>query len=600
MTNQFDQSDFSEEVFKVIPGEVSKPTLTILRRAIVRLAKKHRLAGDGRMAKSVAYTVVNSVWRSIAALIQTNRRIRPLFAALDIAPLPCDLIALIHEFAHHASKSPSILTTFEVGQIYSSLLPDHDRKSGGIHYTPPHIAHEMVLQARRYHANFATGRILEPSAGGGILLLAALGELLAANNKAEIELLADLPTRLIGLEIDPFAAWLAQVAVDIRLLPISLGKNIALPRVVRTADTLQVDLEEDLDLVLMNPPYGRQKLTADQREKFTRVLYGHANAYGLFLDQALRATKRNGIVVALTPTSFLSGEYYKNLRVTLGGEANLRQIGFFETRVGVFDGVQQELAVTTIQNSKSSEPTLASRIHFNANGDLSREIPGAFDLPQCLSAPWILPRDRTQISAAQNAPSMTYRLTNWGYKVKTGPIIWNRFGSKISGSHRQDSVPLIFAGCLQKDGEFSWPCDARKDKVWLNIGSDQTHLLQSKPCALLQRTTSKEQSRRLVATALPLSLIDEFGAVAVENHVQILEPKTETPTVPLETLVAFLNCSTVDTLFRCISGSASVSAFELNALPIPSAAHLAYLNDLVAHRAPSSEINREIQRLYQQ
>ena len=44
---------------------------------------------------------------------------------------------------------------------------------------------------------------------------------------------------------------------------------------------------------------------------------------------------------------------------------------------------------------------------------------------------------------------------------------------------------------------------------------------------LVQRTTAKEQNRRLIAAELPASFIKKHGAVVVENHVNMVRPAND-------------------------------------------------------------------------
>ena len=72
---------------------------------------------------------------------------------------------------------------------------------------------------------------------------------------------------------------------------------------VCVCDTLEEEPEPTFDLVIGNPPYGRVSLTPEQRARFGRSLYGHANLYGVFTDAPLRWSKVSGKVAFLTPTS---------------------------------------------------------------------------------------------------------------------------------------------------------------------------------------------------------------------------------------------------------------------------------------------------------
>lgn len=85
---------------------------------------------------------------------------------------------------------------------------------------------------------------------------------------------------------------------------------------VTVCNSLEFDCasEAKFDLVIDNPPYGKVTLTQAQRTRFRESVFGHANLYGLFKDLSVNLVKENGLIGFLTPTSFLSGEYFKNLR----------------------------------------------------------------------------------------------------------------------------------------------------------------------------------------------------------------------------------------------------------------------------------------------
>jgi adenine-specific DNA-methyltransferase len=61
---------------------------------------------------------------------------------------------------------------------------------------------------------------------------------------------------------------------------------------------------------------------------------------------------------------------------------------------------------------------------------------------------------------------------------------------------------------------------------------------------------------------------------------------------------ALLNSQVLDQIFRCMSGSVAVSAYELNALPLPGPNMLDQLGQLIASGAPSEDIEEHIAELY--
>ena len=70
------------------------------------------------------------------------------------------------------------------------------------------------------------------------------------------------------------------------------------------------------------------------------------------------------------------------------------------------------------------------------------------------------------------------------------------------------------------------------------------------------------------------------------------------PKVTAATVAAVLNSDVVDQVFRCISGSVAVSAFELEAIPLPPAAAMAQIEGLVANGSPRAVIEKALRSLY--
>ena len=63
--------------------------------------------------------------------------------------------------------------------------------------------------------------------------------------------------------------------------------------------------------------------------------------------------------------------------------------------------------------------------------------------------------------------------------------------------------------------------------------------------------------------------------------------------------LALLNSKTMDKVFRLISGSVAVSAFELNALPLPRLNNMKNLEKLILNSTPTDDIEEEIRKMYE-
>ena len=193
---------------------------------------------------------------------------------------------------------------------------------------------------------------------------------------------------------------------------------------------------------------------------------------------------------------------------------------------------------------------------------------------------------------------MRSRLRDYGYSVSTGPLVWNRHKAQLRGAPDGRSVhPLVWAECITADGQFVFRAAKRNHAPYFKLGPGDEWLRVDAPCVLVQRTTAKEQARRLIAAELPESFVRQHDGVVVENHLNMVRA-ADTPRVPPRVLAALLNSPVVDQVFRCMNGSVAVSAFELEALPLPDVGALKYLMKLVLSGADRKAIALECDRLY--
>jgi adenine-specific DNA-methyltransferase len=402
---------------------------------------------------------------------------------------------------------------------------------------------------------------------------------------------------LLGLELDPRAATIAQAAVEVLLADLIIASGSPAPRVVRVCDTLEETPNERFDLVVGNPPYGRVTLSAEQRRRYARSLYGHANLYGVFTDVALQWTKPRGLIAYLTPTSFLAGQYYSRLRLLLAEEARPVAIDFVHARRGVFEDVLQETLLAIYR--KGERPRRVQIHYLNLTGERTSQVTrnGTISLPGDAKAPWLAPRHPEHSRLIARVEGMNSRLRDWGYSVSTGPLVWNRFKQQLCDGPDGSGVhPLIWAEAITADGRFVFRARTKNHAPYFKLQPGDEWLLVQRPCVLVQRTTAKEQARRLIAAEIPVAFVKKHGGVVVENHLNMVRADAD-PKVPAPVLAALLNSDIVDQVFRCMSGSVAVSAFELEALPVPAASQLDPLARLVKDADPDA-IRQECLRLY--
>ena len=387
--------------------------------------------------------------------------------------------------------------------------------------------------------------------------------------------------------------------LDVTLDNLCCETGTQLEPVVHVCDSMELSSDgECFDLVVGNPPYGRVPLSPELREKFSRSLFGHANLYGIFTDLALRFARPNGVIAYVTPTSFLAGEYFKALRGLLGREAAPVSIDFIEKRKGVFADVLQETLLAVYRYGSGQGKAKVHFISPEQNGSIKKTAAGSFRLPENPEQPWLVPRTKAQELLIQNVDKLSYRLADYGYKVSTGPLVWNRHKSSLRDLPGKGCYPLVWAESVRSYGIFEFRAQKKNHKPYFEPNLEEYWVVTDFPCVLLQRTTAKEQCRRLIAAELPESFIEEHGAVVIENHLNMIKAVNGTPKVSPAAVAALMNSDVVDQVFRCINGSVAVSAYELEALPLPSPQCMKKVERLVKRHANHKTLESCVERLY--
>lgn len=552
-------------------------------------------AASVEAARGIAHAAAAAWWEAVASDVGV--------AALAPAPLPQRLpIAAPSAFAHadavalgrDAARRPVADAVAALGGLYTKALPPAQRAEQGIFYTPPILVRRLLDKAERAGHDWRAGRAIDPSCGGGAFLVEVAARMLAAmEGTAPAIALAALGSRLRGWDIDPFAVWLANLAVEAVALPLVAASGRRLGPVAEMRDALGPfgDAADQFGLVMGNPPFGKIKDTPGTCARFARSLHGHPNLYGLFTDLAVHLARQDGGVIAyLTPASFLAGHYFKALRRTLYACAPPVSVDLVESRKDVFADVLQEVVLSTFRRGSRQRRAQCAVVHAERDG-LKVQPTGTLILPGDPDAPWTLPRSADDAAFVAKMRRMRARLADWGYGVSTGPLVWNRHKPRLHALPAAGRIAVVWAEAVTQDGRFVYRATRRNHAPWYQPrGADDPNIV-TLPCVLVQRTTAKEQHRRLIAAEMPAAFLARHGRVTVENHLNMVLPIAAWPKLPLSALAAFLATATADRVLRCINASVAVSASELEAMPLPPAEDV-----LAALAAPDPE--SAVARLY--
>ncbi|EEF7677735.1 N-6 DNA methylase [Salmonella enterica] len=551
-----------------------------------------------KIARSYCAALIKSYWDEINARHNSKLKIFSIPTDSELAEITLDAEDVAKNTGKVIAQFPDIDAGYLIGSIYTAMLPTAYRSDLGAYYTPPPLVSRLLDLAEEAGVDFSTASVIDPACGGGAFLAPVAMRMLQRSKHASSEWkLAQIGKRLKGVEIDPFAAWMTHVLLECVLIEHCIIARRRLAKsVISICDALTYQSPVDFDLVIGNPPYGKVSLDTEVREKFSRSLFGHANLYGLFTDLALRLAKPEGVIAYLTPTSFLGGQYFKALRELLIDESAPRAFDFISNREGVFDDVLQETLLATFKKSARKTPAKVSLLVPEGLNEARVEPIGKVSIIKG-DGPWLIPRVAEDAALLNRLKKMKTRLPDLGYVVSTGKLVWNRHKSQLRTEKTKGALPLVWAESVTSNG-FKFSSVKRNHVPYIQIEKNQRHLVTTDSCVLVQRTTSKEQNRRVLGVVIPQDFIDRYGGVVVENHLNIVYADTLIRELSVETINGLLNSQVFDRIYRCISGSVAVSAYELMAVPLPSLDDMKKLEKIIAAGSDRLSIEKCIAGLY--
>jgi predicted RNA methylase len=240
--------------------------------------------------------------------------------------------------------------------VRASQEADAARKSRGAYATPGALADPMArLLLRRSRSE--PSRILDPSAGGGALLLAVFRRI--AGPRADRGELAAAARRLHGVELDPVARELCCLQIWLACRGSDEIASIASRIDCDNAITRRWSDDEPYDALIMNPPWEslRHAGTADREDRrltverlcdpsfhpgsglpplFSCQGRGDRNLYKAFLELAPHLVSHRAPIVALIPGAWSSDLGTQQLRELYLSRTSVEQWTSFENRRGYF------------------------------------------------------------------------------------------------------------------------------------------------------------------------------------------------------------------------------------------------------------------------
>jgi adenine-specific DNA-methyltransferase len=475
-------------------------------------------------------------------------------------------------------------STYWLSSVYAIHSDEIYRKRLAMFFTPASLTEGLLNDLSQQGVDFGSQSFMDPACGGAAFLAPIalrMRATLSARGFTPLKVLKHIEKHLHGCDLDNTLCELSK-----HFLCMALHSEIHQTSYVPSFKVFPANSLTRLtasigtvDVVVCNPPY--RKMGADEleplRETYADVIEAQPNLYCLFITLCVRLLRVGGCAALVTPTSFLSGQYFGRLRKFLIRHTDVEHIGMVSDRQGVFIDVEQETALTVLRRRTEEDRTQVRANVSVVSGAGQYTGVGECTLPNAGDV-WPIPRSVEDVALLKAASLSSFRLSDYGYRVRIGSYVWNRdkrpkFESLHDARRAKalTAMPLMWSrdivpgGIVRLEESSAYNGEHR----FVDLGSKEHSSIITSPCVVMQRVTSNDQPRRLVAAAVSPGVFETYGGFIGENHIVILEAVTDTPVLPPIKLAELLSAHVVDRHFRCISGATNVSAFELNQLALP-------------------------------
>lgn len=269
-----------------------------------------------------------------------------------------------------------------LGKMYEQFITREERKRLGQFYTPEPII-DYILDQTGYVNNIENKKIIDISCGSGGFITRATKRLIdkLEEEKDKESVIKKVIDHIYGLDINPFACYLAETNILLQLLDIIIeikqnNHKFKVPKInifqTNTMESLSLLSNEEqnikdiknktgkfidgFDFVVGNPPYLEAK-KMDKKikelcaETCPNVASGAFDLFVCFVDKGLRLLKKGGKLGYIFPNKFLIANYAKKMREELLHNYSIKEI-VDVSECEVFENVSVYPVVFIVENKK--------------------------------------------------------------------------------------------------------------------------------------------------------------------------------------------------------------------------------------------------------
>lgn len=289
-----------------------------------------------------------------------------------------------------------------LGKLYEQFITREERKRLGQFYTPEPVI-DYILDQTGYTNDIEDKRIIDISCGSGGFTTRAANRLIdkLKRNNDKISTIEKIISNIYGLDINPFACYLAETNMLIQLLDLIVEAkeenpkytvpkiNIFQTNTMETSSLLRLSTEEQttkdiknktgkfgdgFDFVVGNPPYlEAKKMNKKTKELCTEtcpdIASGAFDLFVCFIDKGLRLLNKNGQFGYIFPNKFLIANYARKMREALLNNYTIKEI-IDVSECEVFENVSVYPIILIVENRKPNNSIIKTAEKISSTTEL--------------------------------------------------------------------------------------------------------------------------------------------------------------------------------------------------------------------------------------
>lgn len=435
------------------------------------------------------------------------------------------------------------------------------------YFTPQSIVKKMIDTIDLN--NFKTMeriKILEPSAGGGILILSIIFYIF------ENSCIKNISVDAYEIDKEVFKVLETNIEYLIKYFNFKKEVNIEINLynsnfIVKKAKYWSLeDIKGGYDIIISNPPYKKINKRDYEAEALKEIAFGQPNLYSLFMGLSLQLLNTNGVYVVLSPRNYLSGMYNKKLREFMFSKYSLIKLHSFYNR-NFFKYVNQEVIISTFVRRKTkSIVSISYNDKFECNVSLSNII---FDKQ---SNSLIVPKSFRDIEIFNKMSSFNNTIADLTLDISVGPVVQFREEWLSSTIYNEQYAPLLVAkDVLENNIKYFERKNTRKTHN-KSISNNSKHLINNSNYVVLRKVMAKDDNDIIVAAVLEKGYFNH-DYLGIDNNLLYFHNKDKNKNLTIDEcygIYCYINSEYFKQYYLLINSTHTINVTDFKNIKFPS------------------------------